>query len=195
MNATQDFSNSSPPLLIVLLAYASLLLGATLLSRIIPGPFIGPTPAKWACSLQNLAPTSYWIVSLTSQLVRLGLLPGELSPITHMLTLSKLSVLWTFGLSLGGLALLALVLAGSIRVCRFCTFNLPSVLVLYSTILLSLYAYPSKLFQSVLSVKIILKKVPVLRKFKPYFQYWVLKNIIPVPGTEPNLHCTLVLKG
>ena len=119
MNATQGFFNSPPPLLIALLVYASLLLGATLLSQTTLALFIGLILAKWACSLQNLAPTSYWIVSLTSQLVRLGLLPGELSPITHMLTLSKLSVLWTFGLSLGGPAPLEPAQAGSCRVLRF----------------------------------------------------------------------------
>ena len=81
--------------------------------------FIGLILAKWACSLQNLAPTSYWIASLTSQLVRLGLLPGELSPITHMLTLSKLSVLWTFGPSLEGPAPLEPAQAGFCRVLRF----------------------------------------------------------------------------
>ena len=119
MNATQGFSNSFPLLLNVLLAYAFLSLGATLPSKTIPGLFIGLILAKWACSLQNLAPTSYWIASLTSQLVRLGLLPGELSPITHMLTLSKLSVSWTFGPSLEGPAPLEPAQAGFSRVLRF----------------------------------------------------------------------------
>ena len=118
MNATQGFSNSFPLLLNVLLAYAFLSLGATLPSKTIPGLFIGLILAKWACSLQNLAPTSYWIASLTSQLVRLGLLPGELSPITRMSIPLKLSVLWIFGLSQGDPAPLELAQAGSCRVLR-----------------------------------------------------------------------------
>ena len=113
MNATQGFSNSSLLLLIVLLVYATLLLGATLLSRIILGLFIGPIHAKWVCSLQNLALTSYWTDCPMSRLERHGLLLGELSPIIRMSILLKLSVLWTFGLSLGDLAPLELAQAGS----------------------------------------------------------------------------------
>ena len=119
MNATQGFSNSSLLLLIVLLVYATLLLGATLLSQIIPGLFIGPILAKWACSLQNSALTSYWIDCLMSRLERHGLLLGELSPIIRMSIPLKLSVLWIFGLSLGDLAPLELAQVGSCRVLRF----------------------------------------------------------------------------
>ena len=116
MNATQDFFSSFQPLLIAQLVYASLLLGATLLSQTTLARFIGPILAKWVCSLQNLAPTSYWTVSLTSQLVRLGLLPGELSPITRMSIPLKLSVLWISGLSQGDPAPLELAQAGSCTV-------------------------------------------------------------------------------
>ena len=118
MDAIQGFSNSPLLLLIVLLVYATLLLDATLLSQIIPGLFIGPTPAKWACSLRNLALTSYWIDCLMSRLERHGLLLGELSPITRMSILLILSVLWIFGLSQGDPAPLELAQAGSCRVLR-----------------------------------------------------------------------------
>ena len=124
MNATQGFSNPFPPLLTALPAYAPLLLGATLLSQITPGLFIGLILAKWACPLQNSALTSYWVGPPTPRLVRLGLLLGGLFPIIPMLILSKLSVLWAFGLSLGGPALLELAEAGPcyrVQALRFST--------------------------------------------------------------------------
>ena len=119
MNATQDFFSSFQPLLIAQLVYASLLLGATLLSQTTLALFIGLILAKWACSLQNSALTSYWIDCLTSRLERHGLLLGEPFPISLMSILSKLSVLWTSGLSLEDPAPLELAQAGSCRVLRF----------------------------------------------------------------------------
>ena len=128
MNAIQGFSNSSLLLLIVLLVNSTLLLDATLLLQIIPGLSTGLIPAKWACSLRNLALTSYWIDCLMLRSGRHGLLPGELSPIIRMSIPLKLSVLWISGLSQGDPAPLELAQAGS---CRVSIFRLISVLYCY----------------------------------------------------------------